>query len=234
MPPVATAEEWRTKRLELLAREKAHTKEYDSINAQRRRMPMVPVDKEYTFTGEEGAISLDELFKGRRQLIVYHFMFGPDDEKGCPGCTSFINALGDLSELEENDTHMVIVSRAPLQKLLKYRAEHGWELPWYSSGDGDFNYDFHVTADADRAPIEYNYKSLEEFGKTAEEFKGDYPGLSVFFKDDEGKIYHTYSVYARGAESLTDSYRLLDLTPYGRQQDFEDSPAGWPQHPTYG
>lgn len=234
MPQVASREEWLAQRKHLLAKEKAHTKEYDRINAERRRLPMVKIDKPYSFVGEEGTVSLSDLFKGQRQLILYHFMFQPEWDEGCPGCTGYINALADLGDLEKRDTHMVLVSRAPLEKLLKYKEEKGWTLPWYSSGESDFNYDFHVTMDDDRMPMEYNYKTPEEIGKTHEQMKGDYPGTSIFFKDDEGNIYHTYSVFARGGENLTDSYSLLDLTPYGRQEDFEDSPDGWPQHPTYG
>lgn len=226
-PPIASREEWLALRLELLAEEKALTREYDRINAKRRRLPMVKVEKSFTFVGAEGEKTLFELFGEHRQLIVYHFMFGPDWEKGCPGCTSYVDAIGDLSTLGERNTAMVLVSRAPLEKLLAYQKEKGWTIPWYSSGKTDFNFDFGVTFDPARGPATYNYKEMEV--QKVEEM----PGLSVFFRlgDD---VYHTYSTFQRGGEALTDTYRLLDVTPYGRQEDFEDSPEGWPQRPTYG
>jgi predicted dithiol-disulfide oxidoreductase (DUF899 family) len=234
-PPIASAEEWLAKRKELLLREKELTKEYDRINAARRRLPMVKVEKDYELTGPEGKVSLLDLFEGRRQLIVYHFMFGPDWEKGCEGCTGYVNALGDLSDLDKRSIRFVLISRAPLPKLEAYKAEKGWEQPWYSSFGSDFNYDYHVTHDANVAPIEYNYVGLEELEKRrgVGNVKGEDHGISVFFRLGD-EVFHTYSAYARGTEDLVDSYRLMDITPFGRQQDFEDSPEGWPQKPTYG
>jgi len=225
MPRIVSQEEWREERVKLLADEKALTKEYDRVNAKRRRLPMVKLDKEYTFDGPDGKVSLKGLFEGGHQLIVYHFMFDPKWDEGCMGCTGFINALGDLSMLEERDARFVVVSRAPLPKLEAYKAKKGWTIPWYSSFESDFNYDFHVTLDKSKGLVEFNYKDTD--------FEGEWPGLSVFFRNGDD-LYHTYSAYARGLESLTDSYRLLDVTPYGRQEDFEDSPPGWPQKPTYG
>lgn len=233
MPPIASEEEWRQARLALLEKEKALTKQYDRVSAERRRLPMVKVDRAYTFMGPEGERSLLDLFQGQRQLIVYHFMFDPTWDKGCPGCTGFVNALGDLSMLGERDTRFVLISRAPLEKLERYRAEMGWEFPWYSSHGSEFNYDYQVSADDQHGPITYNYKTAADFGRTEKEMEGEGHGVSVFFRNGSD-VFHTYSTYARGAEDLTDSYRLLDLTPYGRQEDFEDSPAGWPQKPTYG
>ncbi|MGC4046731.1 MAG: DUF899 domain-containing protein [Armatimonas sp.] len=235
-PPIASADEWRSARVKLLAREKALTKERDQINAQRRRLPMVKVEKTYTFDTPDGKKTLLDLFDGRRQLIVYHFMFGPDWTKGCMGCTGYIDALGDLSTLAERDTGLVLVSRTPLEKLEAYKAERGWDLPWISSYGTDFNYDFHVTLDENIAPIEYNYKSKEQLIADRggdSDLAGELPGTSIFFRIGDD-VYHTYSVYARGGEGVTDAISLLDLTPYGRQEDFEDSPAGWPQKPTYG
>jgi len=226
MPPVVSREEWLAKRLPLLEKEKELTRQKDRINAERRRLPMVKVEKSYEFDTPTGKRSLLDLFEGKRQLIVYHFMFAPEDEKGCPGCTSYANALGDIDTLPERDTIFTMVSRAPLAKLEAYKKLHGWDLPWVSSNGSDFNYDFHVTLDPKVAPPEYNYRSQPEE-------TGERPGLSVFFRDGND-IYHTYSTFARGAENVTDGYALLDLTPYGRQEDFEDSPPGWPQHPTYG
>jgi predicted dithiol-disulfide oxidoreductase (DUF899 family) len=209
-PPIATRDEWLAARKTLLAHEKEVTKHYDRVSAERRRLPMVKLEKTYTFDGPEGKRSLLDLFDGHHQLIVYHFMFDPAWENGCDGCTGFVNELADLSMLPARDTQFVLISRAPLEKLQAYKGRKGWERPWYSSFGSDFNYDFQVTTDT-----------------------GETHGLSVFFRIDDD-VFHTYSTYNRGTESLTDSYRLLDVTPYGRQEDWEDSPAGWPQHPTYG
>lgn len=234
-PPVASREEWLRARKELLVHEKEMTKHYDRVNAERRRLPMVKVDKEYLFEGLEGKRTLKDLFDSRRQLIVYHFMFDPAWDNGCGGCTGFADAIGDISMLHDRDTNFVLISRAPLAKLEAYRAKHGWSLPWYSSFGSNFNYDFHVTHDENVAPVEYNYVDAEELKKRREtdKIEGEDHGLSVFFRLED-EVFHTYSAYARGVEMLTDSYRLLDVTPYGRQEDFEDSPAGWPQRPTYG
>jgi predicted dithiol-disulfide oxidoreductase (DUF899 family) len=234
-PPVVSQEQWLAERKKLLAQEKELTRQYDRVNAERRRLPMVRVEKEYVFSGPNGKPTLRDLFEGRRQLIVYHFMFDPAWDKGCSGCTSFVDALGDLSLLKERDTTFVVISRAPLAKLEAYRSQKGWSIAWFSSFGNDFNYDFHVTLDAKAALPEYNYRNqaemMEATGHALPE--GEEHGLSVFFRLDND-VFRTYSTYARGTESLTDSYRLLDTTPYGRQQDFEESPEGWPQKPTYG
>jgi predicted dithiol-disulfide oxidoreductase (DUF899 family) len=209
-PSIASREEWEAARQTLLTHEKEVTRHYDRVSAERRRLPMVKLDKTYAFDGPEGTHSLLDLFDGHHQLIVYHFMFDPAWDKGCDGCTGLVNELGDLSMLGERNTQFVLISRAPLAKLQAYKALKGWDRPWYSSFGSDFNYDFKVTTET-----------------------GETHGLSVFFRlgDD---VYHTYSTYNRGTESLTDAYRLLDVTPYGRQEDWEDSPSGWPQRPTYG
>ena len=209
-PKIVSKDEWRVARETLLAHEKELTKHQDRVSAERRRLPMVKIEKTYTFNGSEGKRSLFDLFDAYSQLIVYHFMFDPVWDDGCVGCTGFVNDLGDLSELQARKTQFAIISRAPLEKLLAYKTRMGWERPWYSSFDTDFNQDFQVTVDG-----------------------GERHGLSVFFRiaDD---IFHTYSTYKRGCESLSDVYRLLDLTPYGRQEDWEDSPSGWLQRPTYG
>lgn len=209
-PKIVSRDEWLVARETLLAHEKELTKHHDQVSAERRRLPMVKLEKTYTFNGSEGKRSLYELFDGRSQLIVYHFMFDPAWDDGCMGCTGFVNDLGDLSELQVRNTQFVLISRAPLDKLLAYKARMGWERPWYSAFDTDFNQDFQVTVDG-----------------------GERHGLSVFFRIDND-IFHTYSTYQRGCESLSDVYRLLDVTPYGRQEDWEDSPSGWPQRPTYG
>lgn len=209
-PPIATRDEWLAARKTLLAHEKELTKQADRVSAERRRLPMVKLEKTYTFDGPDGTRSLRDLFDGKHQLIVYHFMFDPAWENGCDGCTGFVNDLGDLSDLQARDTQFVLISRAPLDKLQGYASRKGWDLPWYSSFHTDFNQDFQVTTET-----------------------GETHGLSVFFRVDD-QVFHTYSTYNRGTESLTDTYRLLDMTPYGRQEDWEDSPSGWPQRPTYG
>jgi len=234
-PPIVSQDKWLAKRIALLAQEKELTKQHDRISAERRRLPMVKIEKNYVFDTPTGKQSLNGLFEGRRQLIVYHFMFDPAWQKGCPHCTGYVNALGDLSKLCDHDTTFALISRAPLAKLEAYKAQMGWSIPWYSSFGSDFNYDFHVTLDEDVAPIEYNYRNLAEMKARNGpiDMKGEEHGLSVFFQLEDD-VFHTYSVYARGTESLTDTRALLDQTPYGRQQSFEDSPAGWPQKPTYG
>jgi predicted dithiol-disulfide oxidoreductase (DUF899 family) len=236
-PKIVSREEWLTERKALLADEKELTKHLDRINAKRRRLPMVKIDKEYVFEGADGKATLLNLFEDRRQLIVYHFMFDPTWEKGCVGCTGLVNALGDLTMLNERDTTFVLISRAPLEKLERYKAQQGWNLHWFSSFENGFNYDFHVTLDESVMPIQYNYRDRSELEQKKHNephfLKGEFHGLSVFFRLNDN-IFHTYSTYARGCEGLTDSYHLLDVTPYGRQEDFEDSPAGWPQKPTYG
>lgn len=209
-PPIVPREQWAAEREALLFQEKAHTREGDRLAAARRRLPMVKLDKEYVFDSPEGKQQLLDLFAGKRQLIVYHFMYGPDWEKGCPGCTGFVDAIADLSLLDQRDTRFVLVSRAPLAKLDTWKQARGWSIPWYSSFASDFNVDFNVTRE-----------------------QGEASGLSVFFRLGD-EVYHTYSTYARGVENLVHTYALLDVTPYGRQEDFEDSPAGWPQKPTYG
>ena len=234
-PKIVSREEWLEKRKKHLADEKKLTKQRDRLRARRRRLPMVKLEKDYLFEGPDGKRNLRELFDHRRQLIVYHFMFDPEWEDGCRGCTSYVDALGDLSMLHARDTTFVAISRAPLAKLESYKVKKGWSIPWYSSFGSDFNYDFHVTNDEKIAPIEYNYRNKEELeaAKVVNATQGEEHGLTVFFRlgDD---VFHTYSTYARGTESLTDAYSLLDTTPYGRQEDFEDSPRGWPQKPTYG
>jgi predicted dithiol-disulfide oxidoreductase (DUF899 family) len=234
-PPIASQEEWNAQRLRLLAEEKEVTKAYDRVNAMRRRLPMVKVDKDYKFMSADGEKSLLDLFEGRRQLIVHHFMFDPSWDTGCKSCTWHESQFGNLSALPKNDTTYVIVSRAPIEKLLAYKQEKGWTSEWVSSQGTDFNYDYMVTLDPARGPMAYNYKTGEDLDKAIGKQEGpsEWPGFSVFFRVGD-EVFHTYSAYARGVENLMDAYSLLDITPYGRQEDFEDSPAGWPQTPTYG
>lgn len=235
-PPIASYDEWRAARKALLQREKELTREIDRVNALRRRLPMVRIDKPYEFEGREGKVPFARLFDGKQQLVVYHFMFDPAWDNGCPGCTGLVKEIGDLSLLAERNTRFVLISRAPFAKLEKYREQRGWSVPWYSSFGSSFNYDFHMTLDESVCPPEYNFQTKAEIearqGKPWTP-KGEMPGLSVFFRLDDA-VFHTYTTCARGVESLTDSYALLDTTPWGRQEDFEDSPEGWPQKPTYG
>ena len=168
---------------------------------------------------------------GRRQLIVYHFMFDPEWDKGCSGCTGYVDALGDLSMLNDRDTSFVLVSRAPLAKLEAYKASRGWSCPVVLVFRQRFQLRF--PCHAGRECCARRIQLSDGKAEMARPIEGEEHGLSVFFRRD-GDVFHTYSVYARGTESLTDAYSLLDITPYGRQQDFEDSPPGWPQKPTYG
>lgn len=234
-PPIVSQQDWLAARKKLLHEEKELTRHYDRVNAERRRLPMVPVEKSYRFDGPEGSCTLLDLFDHARQLIVYHFMFDPGWDEGCPGCTYHVDSMGDISKLKQRDTRFILVSRAPLTKLTAYKKARGWTLPWYSSFGTDFNYDFHVTNDAKVAPIEYNYRNKAELdaARPPNNLDGEEHGLSVFFRVGDD-VFHTYSAYARATERLAESRALLDMTPYGRQEDFEDSPPGWPQRPTYG
>jgi predicted dithiol-disulfide oxidoreductase (DUF899 family) len=220
-PDVVSRDAWLAERKKLLVHEKEATKHRDRVNAERRRLPMVRIEKQYTFDGPDGPRSLLDLFDGRRQLIVYHFMFDPEWNEGCSGCTGYVDALGDLSMLAERNTSMVLISRAPLAKLEAYKEKRGWSLPWLSSYGSDFNYDFHVTLDESVAPVEYNFRGKAELESRGDEtyfLKGEQHGLSVFFRLGD-EVFHTYSAYARGVEGLTNAYSLLDVTPYGRQEE---------------
>jgi predicted dithiol-disulfide oxidoreductase (DUF899 family) len=229
LPKIATRDEWLLARKDLLAREKELTRRRDELNVERRQLPMVEIEKEYVFDGPNGQVRLIDLFEGRAQLIVYHFMFHPEWEDGCPSCTAGTDELspGFLDHLHRRDTTYAMVSRAPLAKLERWKAKKGWDLPWYSSNGSDFNYDFGVTIDASRGFDTYNLRTLDEFAaigqesmKTAEQ-PYDMPGRSCFL-DIDGRVFHTYSQYARGLESTGGSYYFLDLTALGRQEDWEE------------
>ncbi|HEY3556422.1 MAG TPA: DUF899 family protein, partial [Kribbella sp.] len=163
LPDVVGRDEWVVARRELLAAEKAFTKERDALNARRRELPMVLVDKPYAFTGASGTAGLLDLFEGRSQLVVYHFMFQPEWDAGCPNCTGFVDEIGSLDALHGLNTTFALVSRAPYEKLTAYRTARGWKAPWYSSYGSDFNYDYHVTLDESVVPFEYNYRSKAEW-----------------------------------------------------------------------
>jgi predicted dithiol-disulfide oxidoreductase (DUF899 family) len=228
LPRIATRDEWRKARVELLEEEKAFTRQRDALNARRRELPMVEVDEDYVFDGPGGPARLADLFDGRRQLIVYHFMFQPEWEDGCPSCTAGTDELspGFFEHLNSRDTSYALISRAPLAKLEAYKAKKGWDIPWYSSFGSEFNYDFGVTIDVSKGFDEFNYRSRAEFEARGE---GDFfdadqpfemPGRSCFLRVDD-RVFHTYSQYARGTESTGGSYYFLDLTALGRQEDWE-------------
>jgi predicted dithiol-disulfide oxidoreductase (DUF899 family) len=229
LPNVVSRDEWLAARKELLAKEKELTRRRDALNVERRMLPMVAIEKEYRFEGPDGAATLLDLFEGRRQLIVAHFMFDPSWDDGCPSCTAGADEMspGLLAHLHARDTTLAYVSRAPLAKLEDYKARRGWTFPWYSSYGSDFNYDFHVTLDESVAPVEYNYRTPEEHRQagTAYYVEGDQPmempGSSYFLRDGE-RIFHTYSTFGRGAEQSGGSYYFLDLTALGRQEDWEE------------
>ena len=218
-PQVVSRGEWLVARLELLAKEKEITRARDVVDALRRKLPMVRVDKDYRLTGSAGPVGLAELFEGRRQLIVYHFMFDPSWDEGCSSCSAVADNVGHLAHLHNTDTTLAFVSRAPLPAIEAFRARMGWVVPWYSSHGSDFNYDFHVSNDEAVAPVEYNYKdaaTLERDG-LAHFASNEGHGASVFLRDGDD-VFHTYSTYGRGLEPLLGTYHYLDLTPLGRQR----------------
>ena len=190
---------------------------------------MVEIDKQYVFEGPQGKASLLDLFEGRRQLIVGHFMFDPRWDDGCPSCSAGADEIsnGLLEHLHARDTTLVQVSRAPLHKIEDYKARRGWTFPWYSSYGSDFNYDFHVTIDESVAPVEYNYRTKAEHEQAGTSYylQGEppieQPGSSYFLRDGD-RVFHTYSTFARGAEQTGGSYYFLDLTALGRQEDWEE------------
>jgi predicted dithiol-disulfide oxidoreductase (DUF899 family) len=234
-PPIVSHHQWLDARKKLLVHEKELTKHYDRMTAERRRLPMVKIDKDYVFDGPwearlQGAIRR----AAPTHNLPLHVRY-PAWDKGCPNRTWYIDSLGDLSMLSEYDTTFALVSRAALAKIEAYKKQRGWDISWYSSFGTDFNYDFHVTNDPEVRPPEYNYRTLAEnkAHDSPNNLLAEEHGLSVFFAL-EGDVFHTYSAYARGTELIADARLILDATPYGRRQEFEDSPPGWPQKPTYG
>jgi predicted dithiol-disulfide oxidoreductase (DUF899 family) len=218
LPKIASHDEWLAARTALLEEEKALTRARDRLNTRRRELPMVEVTKPYRFTGPEGEVGLLDLFEGRRQLILGHFMFDPSWEDGCPSCTAGVDevAPGLQEHLHVRDTTLAYVSRAPLEKLERWKRLKGWDIAWYSSLGSDFNYDFDVTLDRSVKPPVYNFRPAD--------IEGEMPGTSVFLREGD-RVFHTYSSYARGAEWTGGSYAFLDLTALGRQEDWEE-PTG--------
>jgi predicted dithiol-disulfide oxidoreductase (DUF899 family) len=218
---VVPHDEWVEARKAFLAREKEFTRQREALAAERRALPWEAVTKEYVFEGPAGKRSLPDLFDGLSQLIVYHFMFPPEVDEGCPHCSFWADTFdGAPVHLRARHTSFAAVSRAPQAKLAAYEQRMGWSFPWYSSGDTDFNYDFGASFTAEEvtsgAPV-YNYGSAPGFE--------DREGLSVFTRDERGQVFHTYSAYARGIDAINATYQLLDLVPKGR-----DEPAGDPQY----
>jgi len=212
-PAIVSFEEWQAAHEKVLAKEKEATRARDALAAERRRQPAVQIDKDYVFEGPDGKVRLLDLFDGRRQLVLYHFMFAPGVEgwpsAGCPGCSMFVDNLGDLTHLRARDTSFALVSLAPLASINAYKKRMGWREPWYSSAGSDFNKDFGVSTD-----------------------QGETFGLSVFLRDGD-KVLRTYFTTGRGVEALGPVWTFLDLTPLGRQETWEDSPAGYPQTAPY-
>jgi predicted dithiol-disulfide oxidoreductase (DUF899 family) len=229
LPRVASHEEWLAARKELLIKEKELTRARDALNVERRELPMVEIDKEYVFEGPQGRIGLLDIFEGRRQLIVGHFMFAPSWDEGCASCSAGVDEVSDglLEHLHNRDTTLAYISRAPLEKLERWKAKKGWTIPWYSSYGSDFNYDFDVTMDDAVKPPVYNYKTKEAHQRDGtgyyftEGASGEQPGMSCFLRHGD-RVFHTYSTFGRGAEMLGGSYYWLDLTALGRQEDWEE------------
>jgi predicted dithiol-disulfide oxidoreductase (DUF899 family) len=221
LPETVSSEQWLEARKRLLEAEKQATRARDALNAERRRLPMVRIDKDYRFDGPDGTVTLGGLFGDSRQLIVQHVMFGPDWEAACPGCTAGIDEIADgvLAHLRSRDTAFVLVSRGPLDKLEKHRLAKGWTVPWYSSYGSDFNYDFQATVDRERNQLVYNYR--EEPDMLGDDDSTEVPGFSCFLRDGE-QVFHTYSTWARGSDILGSSYSLLDLTAFGRSEEWEE------------
>ncbi|CAN5653363.1 DUF899 domain-containing protein [soil metagenome] len=209
LPQVVSPAQWSAARAELLVREKELTRMKDRVSALRRRMPMVQITADYSFDTGSRPASLLDLFEGRRQLIVQHFMFGADWEQGCQGCSMMADHIGPLSHLHAKDTSLVLISRASVTKLHAFRARMGWQLPWVSSGATTFNDDFGTTVDGE-----------------------EHHAISAFLRDGD-RVFHTWQTFNRGEEPFMVVFDLLDLTAYGRQESWEDSPAGWPQQPPY-
>jgi predicted dithiol-disulfide oxidoreductase (DUF899 family) len=228
LPTIASRDEWLAARKVLLAEEKALTRQRDALSAKRRDLPMVEISEPYTFEGPEGTVGLADLFEGRAQLIIYHFMFDPDWDDGCPSCTAGTDEVsaGFLDHLHTRDTTFALVSRAPLPKLERWKTARGWDIPWYSSHGTHFNHDFGVTIDESVAPASYNYRDRAELDATQPGFLDaeqpfEMPGQSCFLKVD-GRVFHTYSHHARGLECTGGSYYYLDLTALGRQEEWEE------------
>lgn len=227
-PRVVSREEWRQARQALLVKEKELTRQRDELARQRRQLPWVEVDKSYVFDAPEGKKSLADLFAGKSQLLVYHFMFGPEWEEGCPSCSLVSDHIDGANwHLPQRDVRLLAVSRAPLAKLQRFKQRMGWRFEWVSSFGNDFNFDFGVSfpkEDVAKGQVNYNYGVAPAYGTE------DHPGLSAFYKDAAGTVFHTYSTYARGLDTLVGAYNLLDLAPKGRAEDGLSFTMEWVRH----
>jgi predicted dithiol-disulfide oxidoreductase (DUF899 family) len=224
---IVSREEWIAARKKLLVREKEATRLHDQLSAERRKLPWVKVQKSYAFDGPNGKESLADLFAGRSQLVIYHFMFGPDWKEGCPSCSFLCDHIdGAVPHLAARDVTLVMVSRAPLAKLEAFKERMGWQFKWVSSYSTDFNVDFNVSFTKDdmaRGKVNYNY-TLQEFPSE------EAPGLSVFYHGNDGEVFHTYSTYGRGAEPLIGTYTILDMVPKGRDEENLGFSMEWLRH----
>jgi predicted dithiol-disulfide oxidoreductase (DUF899 family) len=222
LPQIVNRNEWLAARTALLEQEKELTRRRDALSADRRRLPMVEITKDYRFTGPQGEVGLLDLFEGRKQLVVSHFMFDPEWDDGCPSCSAGADEMsaGLFEHLHVRDTTLAHVSRAPLEKLERWKAKKGWDFPWYSSYGSDFNYDFGATIDASHGSGDYNYRTVADDPDWAEQ-PIEMTGRSAFLRVDD-RFFHTYSQYARGMESTGGSYYFLDLTALGRQEEWEE------------
>jgi len=228
---VVPHDEWIEARKEFLAREKEFSRQREALARDRRDLPWEAVTKEYLFDGPAGKVTLRDLFDGRGQLVVYHFMFPPEWDEGCPHCSFWADSFdGSPAHLRARDAAFAAVSRAPMPKLAAYQRRMGWSFPWYSSGETDFNYDFGVSFPADAVAdgtAVYNYGSAPGFE--------DREGISVFVRDGHGQVFHTYSTYARGIDAVNSTYQLLDFVPRGRDEPAEGNPQFWVRrHDEYG
>jgi predicted dithiol-disulfide oxidoreductase (DUF899 family) len=224
---VVSRAEWLEARRAHLAREKELTHLRDRVSAERRAMPWVKVDKPYVFDAPTGTQTLADLFDGRRQLIVYHFMFGPGWDEGCPSCSFLADHIdGATLHLAQRDVTLLAVSRAPLARIDAFKKRMGWRFPWVSSQSSDFNFDYHVSFTKDaiaRGAVDYNFETRDFPSEEA-------PGVSVFYKDEHGDVFHTYSTYARGLDLLVGAYNYLDLAPKGRDEDALAFTMAWVRH----
>jgi predicted dithiol-disulfide oxidoreductase (DUF899 family) len=226
-PKVVSSNEWLAARKDLLAAEKEFTRQRDALSARRRELPWVRVEKNYVFDGPNGKVSLSDLFRDKSQLIIYHFMLGPDWKEGCPSCSYLGDHFdGSLIHLNARDVAFSAISRAPMSQIAAFKKRMGWEFNWVSSNANSFNFDFHVSfASNERVDgkVNYNYNWMEFPSDEA-------PGLSVFFKNADGEIFHTYSTYGRGLDILLGAYNFLDMTPKGRDEGNLAHTMAWVRH----
>lgn len=222
---VVSRQEWLDARLALMAKEKALTHQYDALVRERQQLPWVRVEKKYVFDSPEGKKRLADLFEDKSQLFIYHFMFGPEWEQGCPSCSLLMDSVnGNYIHLTQRDVSLVLVSRAPMEKIAPFKKRMGWSVPWVSSYGNDFNRDYAVSFSHDEMNgNNYNFGTLRPYADES-------PGVSAFYKDRDGSIYHTYSSYARGPENLMSIYAILDMSPKGRNEEGLPWPMAWVRH----